>query len=415
LAAGGARDWRRPAFRIDATDVTTEEAMKRIPLAAALVAAGLAAGTATAQVPPLPSSPVTLNVVDVAGNLALTQEAIEQYRAKNPKLVSRVTFTKAPAPELPGKIKAQQGAGRVDIDLVLTGTDALAAGIEQGLWQPILPQYASKFPNLMQNYQPAAAKMQELAQNQGLVVTFMPAGPLLEYNPAKVKDVPTTAQALLAWCKANPGRFIYARPANSGPGRTFIMGLPYILGDKDPKDPAKGWDKTWAYLKELNSCIDYYPTGTGAVMKELGEGSRDMTVTMTGWDLNPRILGIVPKEFKVQPFDGMTWVNDAHYMVIPKGVSQDKLAVLLDLMAYLLTPPAQALTYDKGYFYPGPAVRNVTLSMAPKESQDALKEYGRPEYDGWLAKFPHTTSLDAKAQVEAFRIWDQQVGAQKTK
>ena len=34
-----------------------------------------------------------------------------------------------------------------------------------------------------------------------------------------------------------------------------------------------------------------------AVMKELGEGSRDMTVTMTGWDLNPRILGIVPKSY----------------------------------------------------------------------------------------------------------------------
>jgi len=147
----------------------------------------------------------------------------------------------------------------------------------------------------------------------------------------------------------------------------------------------------------------------------LGEGSRDMTVTMTGWDLNPRVLGIVPKDFKVTPFKGMTWVNDAHYMVIPKGVSPDNVAVVLDLMAYLLTPAAQAYTYDKGYFYPGPAVKNVPLSMAPKESQDAIKEYGRPEYEGWLKEFPHTQSLEAKAQVDAFRIWDQQVGAQKTK
>ena len=97
------------------------------------------------------------------------------------------------------------------------------------------------------------------------------------------------------------------------------MGLPYILGDKNPKDPVNGWDKTWAYLKELNSCIEYYPTGTGAVMKELGEGSRDMTVTMTGWDINPRVLGIVPKDYKVAPFKGMTWVNDAHYMVDAEG------------------------------------------------------------------------------------------------
>ena len=375
----------------------------------AAVAASLVWTVAPAQ------SPVTLNVVDVAGNLALTQDAIENFRAKNPNRVSRITFTKAPSPELPGKIKAQQAAKRVDIDLVLTGTDALAAGIEQGLWTQILPTYAGKFPNLMQNYQEPAAKMQELAQNQGLVVTFMPAGPLIEYNPDKVKQPPTTPQELLAWCKANPNRLIYARPANSGPGRTFIMGLPFILGDKNPKDPVNGWDKTWAYLKELNSCIEYYPTGTGAVMKELGEGSRDMTVTMTGWDLNPRILGIVPKNFKVAPFKGMTWVNDAHYMVVPKGIPPEKLAVVLDLMSWLLRPESQALTYDKGYFYPGPAVKNVTLSMAPKESQDALREFGRPEYDQWLKQFPHTQSLDAKAQVEAFRIWDQQVGAQKTK
>ncbi len=380
--------------------------------AAALLALGLPAG---AQVPAMPTSPVTLNIVDVAGNLALTQDAIDAYQKKHSQLVSKITFTKAPAPELPGKLKAMQGAGRSDIDMVLTGTDFLAAGIEQGVLAKVLPEYAAKFPNLTSNYQPAAAKMQELAQDYGVVVTFMPAGPLLEYNPAKVKQAPTTPQELLAWCKANPNRLIYARPANSGPGRTFIMGLPYILGDKNPKDPVNGWEKTWAYLKDLNSCIEYYPTGTGAVMKELGEGSRDITVTMTGWDLNPRILGIVPKDYKVTPLKGMTWINDAHYMVIPKGVAPEKVAVILDLMAYLLTPEAQAYTYDKGYFYPGPAVKNVTLSMAPKESQDAIKEFGRPEYDKWLSEFPHTQSLEPKAQVEAFRIWDQQVGAQKTK
>lgn len=376
---------------------------------AALAVAGTIAGNAWAQ------SPQTINIVDVAGNLALTQEAFELYAKKNPNKVAKFVFTKAPAPELPGKLKAMQAAGRSDIDLVLTGTDFLAAGIEQGLLIKMLPDHASKFPKLLENYIPAAGQMQKLAQDQGITVTFMPAGPLLEYNPAKVKQVPTTPQELLAWCKANPNRLIYARPANSGPGNTFIMGLPYILGDKDPKDPVKGWDKTWAYLKDLNSCIEYYPTGTGAVMKELGEGSRDMTVTMTGWDLNPRILGIVPKEFQVAPFKGMTWVNDAHYMVVPKGVSGDKLAAVLDVMAFMLTPEAQAFTYDKGYFYPGPAVKNVPLSMAPAASQALIKEFGRPEYEKWFAEFPHTQSLEAKAQVDAFRIWDQQVGSQKTK
>src|SRR4051794_7455687 len=120
-----------------------------MPKAAALFAVLVLAAPvrAQAQAQPLPSSPQTINVIDVAGNLALTQKAIEKYRAARAKMVSRITFTKAPAPELAGKIKAQQNAGRVDIDLVLTGTDGLAAGIEQGLWIELLPKYADKFGN----------------------------------------------------------------------------------------------------------------------------------------------------------------------------------------------------------------------------------------------------------------------------
>jgi putative spermidine/putrescine transport system substrate-binding protein len=60
-------------------------------------------------------------------------------------------------------------------------------------------------------------------------------------------------------------------------------------------------------------------------------------------------------------------------------------------------------------------VKNVPLSMAPKESQEAIKEYGRPEYERWLKEFPHTQSLEAKGQVEMFRLWDERVGASKTK
>ncbi|WP_175904535.1 ABC transporter substrate-binding protein [Burkholderia seminalis] len=361
------------------------------------------------------AAPVSLNIVDVAGNLQLTQKAIEAFRDKNPTLVSNVTFTNAPAPQLPGKIKAMQAAGRADIDLVLTGTDALAAGIEQNLWLKLLPDNAAAFPGVLDRYAPGPRKMQDLAQGYGLEVTYMPAGPLLEYNPAKVGNPPKTPDQLLAWCKAHPNKLIYARPANSGPGRTFLMGLPYVLGDKNPQDPINGWDKTWAFLKALNDCVPYYPGGTSAVMKELGEGTRDMTVTVTGWDINPRALGIVPAEFRIQAFDDMTWVNDAHFMVIPKGVPKDKLDVLFKLMNFLLEPAQQAMTYDDGYFYPGPAVKGVTLEMAPAHSQDVVRKFGRPEYAKLLADRPHVQPLSAQAMVAAFQKWDREIGSQKSK
>jgi putative spermidine/putrescine transport system substrate-binding protein len=230
-----------------------------------------------------------------------------------------------------------------------------------------------------------------------------------------VKTVPTTAEELLAWTRENKNRFIYARPANSGPGRTFIMGLPYILGDSNPKDPMKGWDKTWAYLKALGENIEYYPGGTGVTMKELGEGTRYMIATTTGWDINPRVLGTVPKEAKITTLKGFHWVTDAHYMCVPKGVPNDKLAVLLDLMNHLLTKEQQAYAYDDGYFYPGPAVKGVTLDMAPEESQKAIKEYGRPEYDQLIASAPLETPLEPEPMVQAFRRWDEEVGGAKRK
>jgi putative spermidine/putrescine transport system substrate-binding protein len=209
--------------------------------------------------------------------------------------------------------------------------------------------------------------MQELAQGQGVWSCSCPAGPLLEYNPDKVKQPPTTAQELLAWCKANPNRFIYARPANSGPGRTFMMGLPYILGDKDPKDPDQrlGQDLGLPEGPQVHRVLpDRHRRDHEGARRRLARHDRD----------DDR-LGHQPARArhraqgsKVTPFKGMTWVNDAHYMVHSEGRAPEKLAVLLDLMKFMLTSrSSRPITYDKGYFYPGPAVKNVPLSMAPKE------------------------------------------------
>jgi putative spermidine/putrescine transport system substrate-binding protein len=371
-----------------------------------------AGGQSSGDVPDKPSKPVVLNILDVAGNLQLTQGMIDDFVKQHPDVISKVTYSKAPAPDLVGKIKAQQGAGRVDIGLVLTGTDGLSAGAEQGLWEQLLPKHADRLSN-MQGYLEPAAKMQELAQGYGVTVTYYPSGPLLEYMPSKVANPPTTADELMAYAKANPGKFEYARPANSGPGRTFLMGLPYVLGDKDPKDPINGWDKTWAYLKELDKYIDRYQSGTTATMKDLGNGTVNMVASTTGWDINPRVLGTVPESAKVTTLEGFHWVTDAHYAVVPKGASTDQQAAVLQLVQFMLTKEQQAKAYDDGYFYPGPAIAGVDISMAPEKSQQAIQKYGRPEYDKLIADNPKEVPLENASMVAAFDKWDREIGGSK--
>ncbi len=362
-----------------------------------------------------PATPLAINIVDVAGNLALTQPAFDAYRRKFPKNVSRFVFSKAPAPELPAKLRAQQEANRVDIDLVMTGTDGLSAGMAQNSWEPLFPNQAGKLPDLDKILLPAAKRLQTLAQNQGCILAWYPSGPLLEYMPDKVKQPPQSADELMAWCRANPKRFLYARPANSGPGRTFMMGLPYLLGDSEPHDPVNGWAKTWAYLAALGEFIEYYPSGTAATMKELGEGSRDMIISTTGWDINPRVLGVVPKEAEIAVLRGFHWISDAQFAAIPKGLPPERLAVVLDVVSHLLTKESQAVTFDRGYLYPGPCVAGVTIDMAPQQSQDDIREFGRPMYDKLIADVPIELPLDADKLVYAFRRWDEQVGVKTAK
>ena len=82
-------------------------------------------------------------------------------------------------------------------------------------------------------------------------------------------------------------------------------------------------------------------------------------------------------------------------------------------LAFILTPQQQAVTYDMGYFYPGPAVKGVTLSQAPASSQQAIAKYGDPQFDSWISGSPIKNAPPAPMQVTAFGLWDTKIGSTK--
>src|SRR6267143_5433341 len=208
---------------------------------------------------PAAQGPITISVIDVAGDLSSTRAIIENYQKANPQKVKAVNFQRAPAPELPAKIKAQQDAGRVDVNLLLVGQDAGSVLSANGQLVKLFPEYDTLFPK---DELTDAGKVLQ-AEGEGYLVPSVVnnGGPVFIYNPSKVKSPPKSADELKAWVKANPGKFMYARPANSGPGRSILCGRPFILGDKKPTDPLGCWDKTWAFLKESVESVENYPTG----------------------------------------------------------------------------------------------------------------------------------------------------------
>ncbi len=82
-------------------------------------------------------------------------------------------------------------------------------------------------------------------------------------------------------------------------------------------------------------------------------------------------------------------------------------------MRFVLEPAQQAISYDEGFLYPGPAVRDVPLSMAPAKSRAAIEEFGRPEYAKLIRDNPIELPLTPDKLVVAFRMWDERIGSKK--
>ncbi|MGA7184552.1 MAG: extracellular solute-binding protein [Pseudolabrys sp.] len=374
-------------------------------LAATVMAVGvsvLTPGTTRAE-------PITLSIIDTGGDLASTEVIIRNYAKANPDKVKDIKIQRAPAPELPAKIKAQQDAGRLDINLVLTGQDggSLLAANKQIIQ---IPNYKTEFPRDILT--DAGKALYDEGGGYLIPSVGNAGGPVFIYNPSKVPNPPKTAADLLAWAKANPGKFMYARPANSGPGRSILQGMSFILNDSKPMDPEKGWEKGWDFLKELGKSVEYYPTGTAITLKEFAQGQRWMIAGIMEWDMKPRAQSVIPPDSKIAILENTTFVVDGHYWAIPTGVPKEQVDVILDLMKFMWKPEQQVLTWTA---FIGPVVKSATIASAPKNIQDDVKEFWRPEYDQVGTKWTVSSPLGVTALSYAMDRWDREIGADQVK
>ncbi|MFD4957855.1 extracellular solute-binding protein [Microbacterium sp. NPDC058389] len=367
--------------------------------------------TAEGLVPVKPTEPIVLNILDGGGDLTTNGHIVEQFVADHPELVKELNIQTAPGTDVAGKVLAQQSAGSVDISLVLGGLGILGSE-GTGPYLEQVSTYADSLPDLAEIQDEGMSNMQALADGYGVMVRYDKAGPLLIFNDEVVSaDEIDTPERLLSWAEANPGRFGYAQPPNSGPGFTFLQALPYLLGDDDPSDPENGWDKTWAYLEKLNKVVTTYPPSSTVMNQAFGAGELDVVPALDGQEIYNRQNGVIPADTAITTFKNQHWIEDAHFAWIPEGVSAEMLYVALALQSAILDEDAQRSTIALGVL--NTANKNATIENATAEGKAFLAEWGRPDfYPEALASGTSHTPLQPAVLQKAFDLWQRKIGSQ---
>ena len=130
------------------------------------------------------------------------------------------------------------------------------------------------------------------------------------------------------------------------------------------------------------------------------------------WDMKPRAESVIPPDSKITILEKTTFVVDGHYWCIPIGVPQDQVDVIVDMMKFMRRPEQQVLSWTA---FIGPTVKAATIDKAPKNIQELVKEFWRPEYDELGTKWKVSKPLGVRELSFAMDRWDREIGAQQVK
>jgi putative spermidine/putrescine transport system substrate-binding protein len=177
---------------------------------------------------------------------------------------------------------------------------------------------------------------------------------LLAYNSKNVQTPPKTLDDLLAWIKANPGKFTYNAPNGGGSGYAFVQTVvDKYLSDADrttlvqtasPDLQAK-WAQGLETLRQLNKYTyglnGTYPANNAETLKDLATGLVDMGSVWSDQFASAIKAGTMPSYIKVTQISNPSFTGGASYLGIPNS-SQNKVGARL-LANWVLSPVAQNL------------------------------------------------------------------------
>jgi putative spermidine/putrescine transport system substrate-binding protein len=256
----------------------------------------------------------------------------------------------------------QAGKGSGGIDLYEDGVNVVTQGGKDDVWDTVS---TSSIPNL------ANVDTTSMSSVSNLGIPYRSSAVLLAYNSKTVTQPPKTLDELLAWIKANPGKFAYNDPSSGCAGSSFVTTVLYkdLPADAiNSSDPAieKQWD--FSVLKDLNKYVygnGIYPQKNQGTLDLLQNGEVDMITAWSDMVLQQQSQGLLDSSIKMQQitpgFNG-----GPTYLMVNK--LSDKKDAVNQFLNFVLSPEAQGVIMDKMNGFPG-----INLSAMPQATQDKFK------------------------------------------
>lgn len=200
----------------------------------------------------------------------------------------------------------QAGQTGTNYDVCEMGADDWSKIISQAdITKMFIELDASKMPNAAG----IAAKVSD-AEFPTYIQPYRGTTVLLAYNSDTVTDVPETMDELIAWIKANPGRFTYNVPGTGGAADSFLRTLVYNFLPEEAATSAdekwvEEWDEGFAVIADIHPYTYksggtiVYPNKNQGALDLLAQGEIDMCPMWADMVLSQRAAGTVPSNIKL--------------------------------------------------------------------------------------------------------------------
>jgi putative spermidine/putrescine transport system substrate-binding protein len=253
------------------------------------------------------------------------------------------------------------------------GVDIVDAGFAiQGALDGIMtPINAKKIPNM------AKVDKKLLTPVKGAAMPYRGSSVVLAFNTDHVASPPKTLDGLIAWIKANPGKFTYNSPNTGGSGHSFVETVlsKYVPANVQTQmvngyvpDLESNWKQGFDVLKSLKGSIyqGVYPNGNQEVLNMLGKGLIWVAPVWSDQALSAKASGLLGPSIHLSQISSPSFNGGAAYMAIPKTARSK--SEVYKFANFILQSKMQVAIVNAMSGYPAVNVKYLPSSVQTKFS-----------------------------------------------